>query len=136
MKINEVLSPEDSRALGNMNMDIVDTLDVDPYSLYLIRLSGGMQELYGSRFQIALNKNATSFTSALAQRSKFVQKGEVFNLQAIGAMKQRIDQWLNKYGELLAGSYNAKKNRAYEKILKKCGFVVTPHFNILKVSRA
>jgi len=136
MKLVEVLSPHDSRALGNMSMNVVDSIEVAPYGLYLIRLSGGMEELYGSRYQIALNKNETSFTDIFSQKKKFVQKGETFNLQAISKMKAKIAQWISMYGDLLAGSYNPKKNRVYDKLLRKCGFAVSPHHNVLKVSKA
>ena len=125
------ISPETSGHLHEEGWQIVDSVITQGYDLYLFQSESFVAEMIAKAlnltlpvYQIGIQREDTDFGNIEQQHQKFKipRIPNIFKLQS--EMKNKIAEWINKYGKLVAASHNANKNKKYSKLLSVLG---VPH---------
>jgi hypothetical protein len=121
--IVEELHQNDARLLGQHRYEVIDRQAVGDYGIFLIR-SPAFDAMFGSAYQVALNRDGASFTTPDAQRKRLPYAGQLGQGKVVERLVEALRNWREKYGRLLFSSYNPKKINVYAQILRRAGFNV------------
>lgn len=125
----EAVSDADKERLNTYGCDIVDTIEINQYTIALIKMPKEITDMISrasdSEYQLGFSKEGTDFTDYNQQWTKHSKIGETFNLSSLAEAIPKIREWINKYGEIVISSSSPKKTQTYYKIFKKFGFSIT-----------
>lgn len=107
--VNEI-NDTDLEMLKNMGAELVEEHPVGPYNLMLVQWESG-------EYEVAITTNDEPFTYPEAQRHK-TMGDDIKNPRRLwSAVKDKLEEWLMIYGQLLIGSYNKSRVRKYHRLL-------------------
>ena len=110
--------------LSSLGFDVIETYNFNVYELTLLKATGQqanfMENAGLSLYSIGFSRDTTDFTDLDDQRD--ITKSLPSDLKIKKELKKagdKIKKWQNKYGSLIANSFNDRKTRFYKTILKK-----------------
>jgi hypothetical protein len=105
------------RILNEYGAEKIDEFTSGPYELYL------MKDKYIG-YQIALQTESTQFAD-IEQQNKSIPMNEKSHEVDVAAMRNKLAEWISKYGVLKIASHNSRKTRKYTNIMRGFGFPVS-----------
>lgn len=112
--IPEEINPEDKKRLEGGGENIIDTIDIGPYTAILVKSKGGM-------YQIGLTSHENTFTTATSQNKRPTKENMKTIITLWSKLTDKIKEWLQTYGEIYGGSMNQEKTRKYRIIFTRYG---------------
>jgi len=124
MKINEIISDTDIANLAQQQYTIVDQVEIQGYNIVLTKMPEQLAEILGAHYQLGFSKANTDFTDYAQHAEKFVEPGETFPLAELALSFENIEEWTEKYGDIVVASSDARKTKLYSRLFARAGFDV------------
>lgn len=113
------LSDDAHNKLRQTNNQVVEEATAGSYELYLIFFRHGPVSLY----QLAIQRTGLDFTNVHHQMDRHGMPDNIVSeMQSLELIKDTINRWRQKYGELVVKSHFSKKDVKYLNILQWLGF--------------
>ena len=130
--IKEELTDKQARFLNSVGEKVIDSILLKGYELYLLKSNNEfMNRLYdGIIYNLALQKEGRDFTNPDQQFEKI--PFESLPKSIIPLMMDKLKEWIGKYGNLVADSYNESKLDQYKKLFNR--FKISIEEKIVKIS--
>ncbi len=116
------LSDDALNKLHETGNQVVEQATAGSYELFLVHYSHGPINLY----QLALQRTGLDFTNVHHQIDRHGMPDNIVSeMQSLDEIKAIINQWRQKYGELVVKSHFSKKDVKYLNILQWLGFTTS-----------
>jgi hypothetical protein len=113
--IPEEISDSDKTKLSDNYEEIIETVEIGPYTAILIK------NRKNGVYQIGLTSHERTFTTVMSQNKKQTKEDMKTIISLWSTLTDKIKEWLQKYGNILGGSMNTEKTEKYHKIFKRYG---------------
>ena len=114
LSITEGVASDVSK-LKSFGFEITDSFSFHPYTILLI------YDANDDLYQLALSSNDQEFLTFQSQ-VKQPQQSAGIPVSSFKALVSKLKDWLDSYGNLMAGSFNKDRAYKYHKLLTKLGF--------------
>jgi hypothetical protein len=110
-----LLHPTDQERLDSRGENLVDSLEVGPYKIALLRNN------YSGRLQMGLTSHENLFTNPEDQQDRPSKESTKTIMALWGTLTNKIKEWGLRYGEIHGGSMNNRKTIKYRNIFMRYG---------------
>ena len=112
------LSDEASDRLSSRGYEVINTVDIQGYNLFLIKVPN-----LDNFYQIALQREGLDFTDMASHNEHLPPKEQFSKVKLLlEGLKSTIDVWLSRYNKLYVVSNNESQQTQYVRILTRLGY--------------
>lgn len=122
MQIIQETVDSEIEKLKSRCMSAIERFESGPYTMILFKHE---TLFYGSHYEVGLTSDEEDFTTVHSQRSRSMGRDIKDITKNMNLIIKVLNEWVQKYGNMIVGSVNPKKTKQYHMIMSRTNMNVS-----------